>query len=198
MFACEKCGNTFSSKYNLERHVNRKTPCEPIIEKKRELDFSCVYCNREFSRKQNLRRHMNSCSVYNGGNIRKELIAKFVIERDKKWKKKYKEMEKKKDEKIVELEKRLNQLAEKRGDININNQQTTINDSHNVDNSINIHFHGKTGPDDFGILKMRPLLNAIMKSKGIKSIGAKNAKNEVLRSFKNNSQHTSRRTSYSK
>jgi len=185
MFQCEKCGNTFSSRFNLERHLNRKTPCDPIIEKKKELDFSCIYCNREFSRKQNLRRHLNSCPIYNGGNIKKDLIAKFVSERDKQWKKKYKELEKRKNERIDELERRLVQIMGK-SEVNINNTQTTINDSsHHNDNSINIHFHG-VSPLVFNSPNMRKLQNKIMNSTGIKAIQAKNAKNDISRSLKTN------------
>ena len=51
MFLCTKCNKEFNKKYNLERHLNRKIPCNNIIK--------CSNCLKEFKTNQGLIRHSN-------------------------------------------------------------------------------------------------------------------------------------------
>lgn len=66
MNRCKICDKTFSSKYNLIRHQNKKKPCgtsirEEIREMVENMDddnFKCDRCQRGFSSKSNLSRHI--------------------------------------------------------------------------------------------------------------------------------------------
>lgn len=61
---CPKCKKQFDSKYNLGRHLNRKTPCETIVESNDRSEFKCHFCKRIMSSKRNLKRHYNTCVAY--------------------------------------------------------------------------------------------------------------------------------------
>jgi uncharacterized C2H2 Zn-finger protein len=50
-FTCEKCDKTFDRKIDLERHVNRKTPCY--------TELKCERCFKSFLRLSNYKQHMN-------------------------------------------------------------------------------------------------------------------------------------------
>lgn len=56
---CDKCNRIFASKYNLDRHMKRKIPCNEKDIKK----FECVYCYNDFSTNGNLKRHLKKCKV---------------------------------------------------------------------------------------------------------------------------------------
>ncbi len=60
-FECHKCGKDFNLKTNLERHLNRKKPCNIKIE------YRCERCNYIFTKKSSLDYHKNkkiSCELY--------------------------------------------------------------------------------------------------------------------------------------
>jgi uncharacterized Zn-finger protein len=67
-YICDKCGNIFRSKYNLDRHINKKISCiedsnkTDIIAENNVVDttneFSCKYCSKTFTRFDNLERHI--------------------------------------------------------------------------------------------------------------------------------------------
>lgn len=48
---CIKCNGVFSSNYNLTRHLNRKYPCDMILE--------CAICNKIFTKQYDLTNHLN-------------------------------------------------------------------------------------------------------------------------------------------
>lgn len=50
-FKCKKCKNYFITKYLLDKHINRKYPCD--------LDLQCKKCNKKFPTFPQLERHMN-------------------------------------------------------------------------------------------------------------------------------------------
>ena len=61
MFSCSRCLKPFDTKFNLNRHTNRKQPCEiPVTKKDDELDEAiiCDYCKKVFSSTFNLERHL--------------------------------------------------------------------------------------------------------------------------------------------
>ena len=102
VFKCEKCGHEFENVFKLNRHLNRKTSCEPVIVENIDLDdpLVCKYCGRKYKYENTLNRHIqNSCKVFKNPNIKKQYIQK-----------KKKEEEQKKDKYIKKLESEIKQL----------------------------------------------------------------------------------------
>ena len=103
VFKCEKCGHEFTTRWNLKKHIERKTPCEPIVEIDSDDPLTCRYCGRKYGYEANLNRHIiNSCKVFKNPNIKKQHIQK----------------KKKQEEYIQRLENEIEQLRKK-----LNNQQ---------------------------------------------------------------------------
>lgn len=51
-FVCDICGNSFSNKFNLTRHIQTVHDCKK---------FQCKFCKKDLSRKEHLRRHESRC-----------------------------------------------------------------------------------------------------------------------------------------
>lgn len=68
MFKCVKCNKEFKYESDLNRHKNRKSPCD----KKEEL--KCNYCNVSFTCPYNksihekTKKHINNIQTNNGNN----------------------------------------------------------------------------------------------------------------------------------
>jgi len=61
---CEKCGKEFSKPFLLKRHLQRKTPCDPIIKNTDPTGITCHHCGRSFTKKPALSRHIHhSCKI---------------------------------------------------------------------------------------------------------------------------------------
>jgi hypothetical protein len=58
-FSCLKCDASFISNRDLERHLNRKTPCLTKEEKAKRND--CIGCNKTFYDKSTLNKHKKNC-----------------------------------------------------------------------------------------------------------------------------------------
>ena len=59
MYSCKKCLKTFIKKYDLDRHLNRKTPCDNSFPQTKRIDsFMCTYCLQYFANEFNLERHL--------------------------------------------------------------------------------------------------------------------------------------------
>lgn len=52
-YICQKCCKKFKSKYNLERHLNRKKPCDIL--------FHCKFCSSKASSRKLLDKHIRDC-----------------------------------------------------------------------------------------------------------------------------------------
>jgi hypothetical protein len=52
-YQCYKCDKIFNTKFNLNRHLNRKIPCN------KNKEFKCVTCLKNFSCNQTLEKHKN-------------------------------------------------------------------------------------------------------------------------------------------
>lgn len=64
LLSCTVCRRTFRDKYNLDRHVTRKKPCQPIVDLNVSADDTCRFCGRAFSRLDALKRHKkNNCRI---------------------------------------------------------------------------------------------------------------------------------------
>jgi hypothetical protein len=60
MYPCSKCGYAAKTKQALEKHINRKTPCDdgaPSTSKK----YPCKWCKTEFNHASNCYRHQGIC-----------------------------------------------------------------------------------------------------------------------------------------
>ena len=80
---CEKCGAEFSTKFNYERHVNRKTPCVPEEKEKYDLDKkSCYYCSKVLATVYSCQNHMKHCKFKPNDEI--EELKQIVAELSKK------------------------------------------------------------------------------------------------------------------
>ena len=51
---CYRCDKSFTTKYSLNRHLNKKLPCDNKI-----IELKCSTCLKLFSNKQNLKTHQN-------------------------------------------------------------------------------------------------------------------------------------------
>jgi hypothetical protein len=50
-FQCDKCGRGFKAKHHLDKHLNRKTPCNKV--------YKCSDCGKVFPNASELKRHEN-------------------------------------------------------------------------------------------------------------------------------------------
>jgi hypothetical protein len=55
-FKCDKCDKEFKLKTDLQRHLNRKNPCD-IVNPNNE----CEYCQKSYSSRSNLNKHIKAC-----------------------------------------------------------------------------------------------------------------------------------------
>ena len=68
--ACARCGRDFKFPSRLQRHLQRKTPCAPIVETselpatEQTKPYGCKFCGHRFTQKSNMYTHMKkSCKV---------------------------------------------------------------------------------------------------------------------------------------
>jgi predicted nucleic acid-binding Zn-ribbon protein len=70
-YSCRVCGAIFADTAHLKRHLRRKNPCTPIIEKRNLSDEHkanpnrCRFCGRVYSRSDSLKRHLKTCKIAN-------------------------------------------------------------------------------------------------------------------------------------
>ena len=102
-FKCSNCNYSSDKKEHVQRHINNKIPCgEGILEiKTNNIEINCDYCKKTFTTKPNLKKHMGVCKIL----ANNELL--------------------KKDEKIKELEKKIENI-EKSKSVVINIQNNYI------------------------------------------------------------------------
>jgi hypothetical protein len=81
-FECEKCGKNFSCKQSLQKHGERKTPCNPILEPGETLaKYQCKRCGSGFSHSASMYRHMKkSCKLRNEEEAEKLKECKYQIQ----------------------------------------------------------------------------------------------------------------------
>ena len=77
MFKCPKCCKSFTSKYNLNVHLNKKVPC--ILEENNEDKIKCDFCNVGFASNSNLNKHLGRCVVRKNP----ELLLKHIEKQNK-------------------------------------------------------------------------------------------------------------------
>jgi hypothetical protein len=62
LFNCKWCNNSYSTSYNLTKHLNSAQKCAKIRGLKIENMFECVGCHHKFTQKTNLTVHSKTCS----------------------------------------------------------------------------------------------------------------------------------------
>lgn len=55
-YTCKKCGETFNKKSNYDVHMNRKKPCDKIV----DPELKCKHCSKKYGRKDTLNRHIKN------------------------------------------------------------------------------------------------------------------------------------------
>jgi len=67
-FSCSRCGHSTSTRADLNKHLNKKVLCEPIIEDSEpelvdngKSTDKCNYCDKIFSSTSTLNRHIKTC-----------------------------------------------------------------------------------------------------------------------------------------
>lgn len=83
-FRCGKCGAVFAKDQGLRKHMARKTPCAPILDKndlpedQRNNPNTCRYCGRAYSRKDSLLRHLKTCKIANSDEGMEKLMEHTI------------------------------------------------------------------------------------------------------------------------
>jgi hypothetical protein len=93
---CLRCNKIFETKFNFQRHKNRKNQCLKITPKNNEItlknneninsinnNLTCNYCSKVFCRKDVLKKHFNRCKKKKQKDEEKEIILKQSTEKDK-------------------------------------------------------------------------------------------------------------------
>lgn len=135
-FKCTKCCKLFTCQFNLNAHVNKKTPC--FSEEINTDGIKCDFCNNTFSTQSNLNRHIKSCIARKNP----ELLVKQIEKQKELLEQKNKLLEQK-DVLIEQQASTIEQLKEAKPSIDVDNSSNTDNSvnktiktTNNIDNSI--------------------------------------------------------------
>ena len=149
IYKCEKCNKQFTKKTAYASHSMRISPCI----KDNNINNECFYCHKTYSNKHNLKAHINICKKFienNNQNHMKELEK--ILE--KKYEERIIELNKKFEEKFEELEKKIESSSEKE----INNITLTENDNSITNNTTNIFNIFSAGKEDLSRLTQEEII----------------------------------------
>lgn len=122
MRTCDNCGNSFSSKSNLNRHIKICTGTGEI--------FTCAKCNATFNRKDNYDCHLRSCNSSSKEELEKTIVElKTIISQKEKHERYLRKQQRKREQKSEEQIKNLQDKLADANKVTIthNNHQRTIN-----------------------------------------------------------------------
>ena len=136
MFKCLKCYKSFTSHYNLNTHLNKKTPC--VSGDNNANAIVCEFCNNSFSTQSSLNRHLERCIVRKNP----ELLLKH-IEKQKELLNQKDTIIEQKDELLQQKDTIIEQLKDTQNVDNSIETNNIVETNHgivnnNVDNSTNI------------------------------------------------------------
>src|ERR1700677_1801315 len=78
---CSKCSKAFAKPCFLKRHLQRKTPCDPIVDSLTQNALACRFCGRSFTTQSALSRHTtHRCKIANS-NEGMEKLMEHTIQR---------------------------------------------------------------------------------------------------------------------
>jgi predicted nucleic acid-binding Zn-ribbon protein len=79
---CERCGKVFKAKNDWARHMNRRTPCAPIVDAVPEPGTHlCQYCGRQFASRVNVNKHIKSSCKIAGTAAGMELLFEHTLKK---------------------------------------------------------------------------------------------------------------------
>jgi hypothetical protein len=89
---CHKCRREFRDPSTLRRHMGRKRPCAPVVDREDlppvdEAGGKCLhrchcrFCGRPYSNQNNVRRHLKSCPIAARGERGMDELYAHVLER---------------------------------------------------------------------------------------------------------------------
>ena len=113
VFKCDKCGATFTTKQKMQRHLERKRPCEPVIyvddQTSDESTNSnrCKYCGRTYSRPDSLKRHTTTCRIATGQESKDQIYENIIRKQEER----FREELAKRDALLATFSARLEQLT---------------------------------------------------------------------------------------
>jgi len=167
-FECKRCHRSFTRKYNLERHEDKKKQCEEnkqIMTKKnapkrtithlkriitQNNAFECNHCNRIFKRNWDLKRHLKTCKEKIKTEKKEEEDKKLEILNAK--------------IKLLELKKALNITNNTNNNNSTNStNNTNSNNTVNINNNIILNDYGKENIDFLKDQKYKKLISGILK-----------------------------------
>ena len=141
-FACENCGNYFSTKQSLKRHQNKKIPCTNVVPEKVD-GRTCEWCGKIFAQRSGKYKHIPICRVKKNQTTIKQL------QREKENQKLAQDRQNVMQE-IAELRQEMVELREEHEKLrdtqgkqivngNVNNTNNVNGDVYNVNNTHNIN-----------------------------------------------------------
>jgi hypothetical protein len=138
-YTCKICNATFPKLSNYEKHLNKKTTCDPIKREQQNLNkLKCHKCQKILSSTSRLKTHLEICKIeitqqdlfrqmLENLTKQNEILAKqneILVENMNKQTEMF-------NEKIEKQSKQMNKLMNKESTININN---TVNQQQNIYN----------------------------------------------------------------
>ena len=168
-FKCNICKKEFKYQYLLDRHNERKTPCNPVMNVDPNAEFACQFCGRSYANRHNLKRHYEICKARKDKNI----IRDHVIDKMQK--------------RIEELEKTKATNSNEANTTNVNANANEINHSNVAGRDIyDIHIHNYGNLLQFDESEMAILVQKVMSAKGKGKNKAENIKTELHNFIKEN------------
>lgn len=126
-FSCDICNKSFTRQMFLDRHINRKIPCN------KDKNISCYRCGKSFIHSGNLNQHLNNKNKCTDNRYMREMELKIAEIKLKTAQEKIKLMEVKiKHEEIKCCNKTIN--GNGGNDINGDHNSMHVGDTHNIIN----------------------------------------------------------------
>jgi hypothetical protein len=76
---CPKCNKQFAKPCFLKRHLQRKTPCDPIVDLQEKTALTCRFCGRAFTTQAALSRHTkHRCKIANSDEGMEKLMEHTI------------------------------------------------------------------------------------------------------------------------
>ena len=140
-FICEKCNKQLKDKYSLDRHYNRKYPCDQLPNIDVDNECICPFCNKKYSSRSTLNRHLKDNCKKIDKKVDETCTVSVLKKKIKKLEKgQYELLKKNKElEKKINTDKVIETIADSqvvKGNYNNNCNNTTNNTTNNIFNIV--------------------------------------------------------------